>query len=117
MQSLTFPKEGKREDPPPNLPPLRKSLTLECPDDDSLGLWLAALRTLLAERQPPSPIGPAAIMSSFGCPLEEVALADASLGSGKLLIPAVLEALWHALSTRKDGLTTEGICGSTTASH
>lgn len=97
--------------PTPLVASMRKSLALQCMDEDSLGLWLAALRTLLAERQPPSPIGPAAIMSSFGCPLEEAALADASVGSSskKLLIPAVLEALWHALATRDDGLTTEGI--------
>ena len=50
----------------------RASLVLQLEDEDSFGLWLAALRALLAEREPPSPIGPAAIMGSFGAPLEEV---------------------------------------------
>ena len=49
----------------------RASLVLQMEDEDSFGLWLAALRALLAERQPPSPIGPSAIMGSFGCDLEE----------------------------------------------
>ena len=37
--------------------------------------WLAALRALLAEREPPSAIGPAALLGSFGCELDQVALA------------------------------------------
>lgn len=88
-------------------PPIaeRASLVLQCPDEEALGLWLAALRALLAERLPPSPIGPAALQGAFGCDLEEVALADASLSAG-LLVPAVLEALWVAL---QDALGTEGI--------
>ena len=57
----------------------RASLVVQCPDEEALGLWLAALRALLAERLPPSPIGPAALQGAFGCDLEEVALADASL--------------------------------------
>ena len=81
-------------------PAPRKSLIVQCQDEESLGLWLAALRTLMAERQPPSEIGPAALMGSFGCPLEEVALADASIGEGNLLVPAVLEALWQSLVER-----------------
>ena len=48
---------------------------IECPDEDSFGLWLAALRALLAEREPPSAIGPAALLGSFGCELDQVALA------------------------------------------
>ena len=88
----------------------REYLTLQCTDEEALGFWLAALRTLLNERKPPSPIGPEALMGSFGTPLDEVALADASIAGG-LLIPAVLEALWLALAGRtdEDALSTEGI--------
>ena len=89
-------------------PPMRASLAIQLPDEEALGLWLAALRTLLAEREPPSPIGPAALMGSFGSPLNEVSLADASLAEG-VLVPAVLEAIWQALIGRDEGLCTEGI--------
>ena len=48
---------------------------IECADEESFGLWLAALRVLLAEREPPSAIGPAALLGCFGCELDRVALA------------------------------------------
>ncbi|KAL1511046.1 hypothetical protein AB1Y20_005871 [Prymnesium parvum] len=89
----------------PAAPP-RDSLRLQCLDDKSAALWRAALRALLEERQPPSPLGPAAIAGSFGAPLDEVALVDTPSG---LLVPGVLEALLLALQADAEGLRAEGI--------
>jgi len=94
----------------------RETLSLRCPDEETLARFGGALRCLLDERRAePAPLGPSALAGAFGAPLEEVALSDSTLRGGgaaggpPLLVPAALEALWGALVGRGDGLRTEGI--------